>query len=108
MRAVLILSVLVALVFLVTNTMAYSGFNRHYYTDNYYPAVYYPSPAVAYTTVYAYPTYYTYGYTYPSRITYYAPTYVYPAYTGFSIYASNGNIGVSISKGTVCGYYGYC
>ncbi len=115
MKAMLIGLVLVILVLLASGAMAYSGFNRYYYTDNYYPTVYYASPAAAYASTYAYPTYYNYGYVYPSRVTYYAPTYVYPTYTyaypsysGVSIYASNGSFGVSLSRGTVCGYYGYC
>jgi len=99
---------LVSLILLATGAFAYSGFNRYYYTDNYYPTVYYTAP---YAVAYSYPSYYysyrpVYGY-YAAPVvvpTYYAPSY----YSGMSFYSSGDSWGISISRGSVCSYYGYC
>jgi hypothetical protein len=110
------LVVVIALILIASGVNAYSGYNQRYYTDNYTPSVYYPTPA--YAAAYSYPTYYTtsyyyapvvyptYVYTYPTVV---YPTYVAPAtYSGVSVYSSDSGWGISISRGSVCGYYGYC
>jgi len=122
---------IVATVLLIASgAMAYSGFNSYYYTDNYYPMNYYPTPAyTAYSYAYpsyaitsAYPTYvYNTSYYRAPAVAYY-PTYsYYPTYTyampnyysggyssGISMYSNSDGWGLSISRGSICGYYGYC
>ena len=116
--------------------MAYSGFNREYYTNYYTPTVYYPTPYHSYSTYYtpSYSTYYTPSYSYPNYIyttysptytygyyatpyyptysttTFVRPTYIYP-YTGrnISIYSGDSGWGISYSSGGgICNIYGYC
>ena len=108
--------VLIALMFLISGAFAYTGFNRYYYTDNYYPTTYMAHP---YSTGYYYPSYYSSSYYYTP--TYYAPSYYYPTYypsyyapsygsyyNNLSIYSGSNGWGISIGRGSVCGYYGYC
>lgn len=129
-----IIAMLIALVLISSAAFAQTGYNRQYYTGNYYPTNYYVSPADAavysYTNVaHTYPTYYggyygsyysypyaTYyttpviyrsAYVYPVYGAYYAPTY-YPYTSGVSFYSSGDSWGVSITRGSICGYYGYC
>ena len=118
MKASYIAFGLIALILLASGVSAYSGFNRYYYTDNYAQSVYYPSPAYV---AYSYPTY-VYNTTYYRTPTYYYPTAYYPTYTyvqpvvysypaaysGMSFYTSDNGWGFSVSRGSVCGYYGYC
>ena len=120
MKAIYLLGILVALIFVASGAMAYTGFNRYYYTSNYYSPVYMPTPAYnVYTTPgYAYSTTYYGGYSNYVYPTYAYPTYVYPAYTptyyptggytNMSIYSGSNGWGISIGRGSVCGYYGYC
>ncbi len=116
MRAALIGLIFVILLMLTSASFAYSGFNRYYYTDNYYPTTYYAAPyanSYYYPTSYYYPSY-TYSTYYPV-VTYTAPTYYYPTnyYSGYtsgvSVYGttSSGNWGFSVTRSN-CGYYGYC
>jgi len=120
MKATYLLIGLSALILLISGAMAYSGFNRVYYTNNYYPTVYQTSQAYSYG--YTYPTYYATSY-YPTYAypTYYYPTYTYPTYynsyyapsygsyySNMSIYSGSNGWGISIGRGSMCGYYGYC
>ncbi|MEK6959049.1 MAG: hypothetical protein AABW59_03335 [archaeon] len=126
-----LITIALVLMFLASGAFAYygSGYNQYYYTSNYVPTVYYPSPAYApnnygynynYYSSYAYvvptyaysTTYYrtpvTYGYVTPVVV---APTYVSStrAYSGISMYYDGDDgWGFSYSRGSVCGYYGYC
>ena len=123
MKALQIAIALVALILMISGAFAYQGFNSYYYTDNYYQSVYAPSPAYhgyvkpAYTynasyyygapavvyPAYAYTTYY------PTYVpTYYATSYYPRTYSGMSIYSSGDSWGISIGRGSICGYYGYC
>ncbi len=113
----------IMLTLLASGAMAYSGFNRYYYTDYYAPAVYYSTPyhvPTYYNTTY-YPTTYTtyYNSYYPSYYpsysyaTTYYPSYAYytlavGSYSGVSMYKNDSGWGFTISRGSVCGIYGYC
>ena len=127
-----LVAVVMVLALMISGAFAYAGFsgyNRYYYTDNYVPTVYYTAPTYTYVTpgyAYSYPTY-TYTQPYYRTASYYptyavtnyvAPTYTYyPSYyyapirnyNGVSLYYnSDDSWGISIGRGTVCGYYGYC
>lgn len=99
----------------------FSGYNRYYYTNYYAPTVYYPTPyhvPATYTTYYNtsyYPAYSSSTYFYPAYnyATYYYPSYTHVApavgtYSGISMYKNDSGWGFSISRGNVCGVYGYC
>ncbi len=123
----IVLLALVGSVFAAYGNLGYSGWNQYYYTSNYRPTVYYPSPNagyVGYANVYSYPAYnnyYSYNYSYPYTYYYpavstYVPTYnpyiyssygyAYPSRT-LSIYSSGSSWGVSYNS-IGCSYYGYC
>ena len=121
MKYAYLLGILLALVLLSSTVMAYSGFNRYYYTGTYGSSVYYPTPAYTPYTAYTYPTYYTsyypayysvpvvyptYGYTYAAPAAYVNP---YRGYGGSMSYYDSDGWGISIGYGgSMCGYYGYC
>jgi hypothetical protein len=125
MKGMYLILAILAVLFVASGAFAYSGFNRYYYTDNYSPMNYYPTPAYtsySYAITNAYPTYvYNTSYYRAPAVAYY-PTYTYyptysyvapivPAYYGgssVSIYSNGDAWGLSISRGSVCGYYGYC
>jgi hypothetical protein len=128
--------ILIALILVSSTAMAYQGFNSRYYTDNYYQTNYVATPAQAaypYNGSNGYYSYnYAYGYGYPyvyntkyyntqpalivpsySVLDYYPSYYGYyrpaGAYSGISVYSTGtGGWGVSITRGGICGYYGYC
>jgi hypothetical protein len=119
----IVLALLVVMIF-TGSAMAYSGFNRYYYTDNYVPSVYYPTPAyvgygypsVTVTSGYSYYPSIVYNTTYYKAapvIAYASPVYVtpvYPAYsnTGMAFYSGTDGWGFSLYRGSTCAYYGYC
>jgi len=122
------IGLILAVLLLASGAFAYAGFsgyNRYYYTNNYAPTVYYTAPAYAYTPASYYGGYYTPYYGTYSPTTYY-PTY-YPTYTpsyyvtpsygyyaapayynNVSIYGSDNGWGITVGRGSVCSYYGYC
>jgi hypothetical protein len=116
---------------------AYSGFNREYYTNNYYNTYYTPAPTTTYTvngyinmvpnnytysvplsTIdYSYPSY-TYTTYYPNRTyqnVYYprnSMTVIQPTYynTGRSlnVWSTDSGWGISYTGNRICSIYGYC
>lgn len=129
-----ILATILIVLIMTSTAMAYGGFNRAYYTQNFQPSVYYSSPFVTPTyaaTYHYYPSTYsgtfstTYvtnrfpsysAYYYPSVTTIYSsPTYLYrPVHTQptnyrhLSMYRTDSGWGFSFGAGSVCGFYGYC
>ena len=127
-----IIAFLVVFITLISGAYAYqgfSGYNEYYYTDNYTPTVYYPTPYTTpnyYNSIYSntqynsyystYPTTYYYNAYYPAyrygpRVITYAPAYyAYPTtYRSLSIYRGNDGWGINYSSGTsICSIYGYC
>lgn len=129
-----ILLTLVMVLILASTAIAYSGFNRAYYTHNYQPSVYYANPYVTPTyaaTYHYYPSMYSQTYTttyvtqrfpsysayyYPSVTTIYSsPTFIHsPVYSypttqrHLSIYRNDSGWGFSFGTSTACGFYGYC
>jgi len=113
MRAAYWIVMVAVLLFVMSGAFAYSGFNRYYYTDNYYPTVYMPAPYAVYSAPYVYSATYYRSYPVIAYPVVYAPTYYAPtysrSYSNMSIYSDgDGGWGFSIGRGTVCGYYGYC
>ncbi|MFA6268742.1 MAG: hypothetical protein WCW13_05240 [archaeon] len=125
MKTLHIIGILFALILIISGVTAnagYTGYNRYYYTNNYYPSVYYPTSSAVNYANYTYPNYYATTYYAPTVIypnyyatTYYTPTVIYPnyyapvaGYSNISIYNNSSGWGISIGRGSVCGYYGYC
>ncbi|HNV01177.1 MAG TPA: hypothetical protein PKK60_01995 [archaeon] len=117
-------ALIILAVLFIGGVNAYSGFNRYYYTDYYAPAVYYQTPynvptyysTSYYNTAYYYPTTtYVDSYYYPAynTVNYYYPSYTYYTptignYSGLSMYKNDSGWGISVSRGNICGLYGYC